>query len=149
MTTEADPTVYLPLLSAAFKLKNHLPKAVFDQYLRIIAVSTKISLSQLRKTLKDAQKFEDATVKLKKTFICMDPKCDAVLTVDDQGLPTRRQPCGHFYDKNKGACYIFVLPIEEQLICLLKNGAIGLKENGIHRLSFVIYSNSLMLSALF
>ena len=130
MTTEADPTVYLPLLSAAFKLKNHLPKAVFDQYLRIIAVSTKISLSQLRKTLKDAQKFEDATVKLKKTFICMDPKCDAVLTVDDQGLPTRRQPCGHFYDKNK-------------------NGAIGLKENGIHRLSFVIYSNSLMLSALF
>jgi hypothetical protein len=126
-----------------------LPKAVFDQYLRIIAVSTKIPLSQLRKSLKDAQKFEDAAIKLQKTFICMDAKCDAVLTVDDKGLPTRRQPCGHFYDKNKGACYIFVLPIEQQLICLLKNGGIGLKENGIYLLSLVTTTNSLMLSVLF
>jgi len=115
-------------------LKNHLPKAVFDQFLRIVAVSTKIPLSQLRQSLKDVQKFDDATIELKKIYICMEAKCDAVLTVDIKGLPTRRQPCGHLYDKDKGSCYVFVLPIEQQLICLLKNGGLGLKEKGIHRL---------------
>ena len=80
------------------------------------------------------QKFDDATIELKKIYICMEASCDAVLTADIKGLPTRRQPCGHFYDKEKGYSYVFVLPIEQQLICLLKNGNLGLKEKGIHRL---------------
>lgn len=112
----------------AFKLKNHLPKSVFDQYLRIVVVSTKIPLSQLRQLLKDVQKFDHARTELKKIYICMEAKCDAVLTADIKGLQTRRQPCGHLYDKDKGSCYSFVLPIKQQLICLLKNGNLGLKK---------------------
>ena len=82
--------------------------------------------------LKDVQEFDGSKLRLKKIYVCMDAKCDAVLSVDEnQGFPTRRQPCGHFYEKEKGSCYVFVLPIEKQLINLLENADIGLKDKGI------------------
>ena len=82
--------------------------------------------------VKDEQKFEGAKLELKKIFICMHPECDAVLILNDKGLPTRRQTCGHLYEEENGSCYVFVLPIEQQLINLLKNGGIGLEEGKGH-----------------
>ena len=63
LITECDPVTYLPLLSSAFILANHLPRSLFDQFLRILEVDTK--LNQLRKSLKDAQKFDQAKLQLK------------------------------------------------------------------------------------
>ena len=78
--------------------------------------------------MKDEQKFDGAKLELKKIFICMHSECDAVLTLNEKGLPTRRQGCGHLYEEEYGSCYVFVLPIEQQLANMLKNGGIGLEE---------------------
>jgi len=96
--TEADSMVYLPLLSAAFKLKNHWPQVVFDQYLRIILIATKIPIYRWGEMLK----CEESKLQLKKIYVCMDSKSDAIFFVDEMhGFPIRRQPCGHLYGRGK------------------------------------------------
>ena len=71
--------------------------------------------------MKDEQKFEGAKLEFKKVFICRHSESDAVLILNDKELPTRRQVCDHLYEEEKRSCNVFVLPIEQKLINLLKN----------------------------
>ena len=54
----------------------------------------------------------------------MNEDCDAILILDDRGMPKRKQPCDHCFDAIEGSCFVFVLPIEEQLIFYLKTSGL-------------------------
>lgn len=71
-----------------------------------------------------SKKYEYLKQNVRKVFVCMNKKCDAILTsMGKNGFPTKNfQPCGHSYNKLLGSCYILILPVEEQIRYYLENG---------------------------
>ena len=108
----------------AFKLANNLSAATFKELLKIIQIASQASKEDIKTASDYAEKYTSKKYELKKTYVCMAPKCNAVLFVGPDKLPTRKQDCGHEVNKSKGYCYVIHLPIEMQIRQMLESGAL-------------------------
>ena len=96
---ECSASVYLPILCLAFKMKHNLSSSCFDDALKLIQTATKCSIEEIKSAAKCESQFNHLKHDLRKIFICMDKKCDAILSsIGADGLPTKNQPCGHPHD---------------------------------------------------
>lgn len=113
---ECSPSMYLPILCLAFKIKHNLSSSCFGDALKLIQISTQCSIEEIKTAAKCEAHYNHLKHDIRKIFICMDKKCDSVLTsIGVDGLPTKNQPCGHVHNKLLGHCYVLILPIEPQV----------------------------------
>lgn len=124
---ECSPSVYLPILCLAFKIKHNLSSSCFDDSLKLIQAATQCSIEEIKTAAKCQAQYNHLKHDVRKIFVCMKKECDAILTlIGADGLPTKIQPCGHPHDKLLGHCYVLVLPIEPQVKYFLENNDLSM-----------------------
>jgi hypothetical protein len=81
-------------------------------------------MEELQSAAKCSKKFEYLKQNVRKVFVCMNKKCNAILTsMGKNGFPTKNfQTWGNSYNKLLGSSYILILPVEEQIRYYLENG---------------------------
>ena len=112
----ADKSLYLPLLCMGYYLKDNLSKQGLQHHLQILKCSLESSTnSELQSAHTLLSKYSKFKHEIKKTFICPRKWCSAEM-IARNGILKERQPCGHFYQKNKeNLCYILYPPLRMQL----------------------------------
>lgn len=119
---EAHPSVYLPLLSVAFYLRDGLTKTALDHHLSILNIATDAKFKHLRSPYLLLSKYRHLKAEITKTLVCKHQKCPKILTLNSEGIPFEKQPCGHRCDAHlSGSCYVLRLPIEKQLAFFIEH----------------------------
>lgn len=116
---EVPRSVYLPLLSIGFFLKNNLTKTALGHHLSILRLNENSHIKQLSSVHNLLSKYRHLKTETKKSYICGKKKCSSLLVMDEKGKnPLPNQPCGHKRAPRLSAgaeCYIVKLPIGKQI----------------------------------
>ena len=109
----ADPSVYLPLLSAAFYMKHKISKTILSHHLQILNLTLKSSIKELNSPYTLLNKYQHLKSDIKKSYICANLKYSVIL-IEKDGCPLEKQPCGHSYSKHHSCC-ILTVSLERQV----------------------------------
>lgn len=120
---EAPRSVYLPLLSIAFYLKDKLTKVALSHHLRILRLGDNSNIRQLSSVHTLLSKYSHLKLETEKQFICGKPKCNAILILNEKRKPETNQPCGHrrkMRVSSGNECFVLTIPIEKQLVFFIE-----------------------------